>query len=202
MHTVHPSQMRREMWRGGQGTEGRTSVLKLYKKTHEEQEMIIKSQSRRGQKALSMAINWPVPPRAEYLQIPDPAPSGIKKCGAISCILQSWRGERRLHLSPLVGRVPFFTQFSSAHPGFPSCAASSKGNAMRQRCFGHFGHHQSCPKKSLIGHCSLGGVTKWARGSEYPQTSPDWVYQPTYYYLRNFLKENGLQNRDDLMLHL
>lgn len=163
--------------------------------------MIIKSQSPWGQKALSMAINWPVPPRASAnsrsSSLRDkemcshfPRPPVLMRGKQLA---QSWALQYAECLQ--------FTQFSSAHTGLPSHAASSMVHEM-QRSFRHFGHHQFCPKKAHIAHCSLGEVTKWARASEYPQTSPDWVYQLTYYYLRNFLKETGLQNHKDLMLHL
>lgn len=150
-----------------------------------------------------MAITWAVPPRAESLQIPDSAPSGIKKCGAICYVLQSWWGVRGFH-SP--GPFSMLSGLDSLSvllptPFFHPVLHPARGNEM-QCCFVHFGHHQSCPKKAHIMGCSHGGITKWVRVSKYPQTSPDWVYQPTYYYLRNFLKETGLQNHDDLMLHL
>jgi len=165
--------------------------------------MILKSQSCWGQKAHSMAIAWPVSPRAESLQIPDPAPSRTKKCGAICSVLQIWWGERGLHspeafsMLTVLDRPRFLLPTLVFHPA----RHPARGNQM-QCSFMHFGHHQSCPQKAHTTRCSLGGVTKRGRAHEYPQTSPDWVCQPTSYYFRNFLKESGLQNHDDLMLRL
>lgn len=102
------------------------------------------------------------------------------------------RGERTLWYA----ECSQLTWFSFPHPSFPSSAASgTEMKASAALCI--LGIINPAPKAHTV-HCSLGGV----RAIKYPQNSLDWGYQPTDYYIRSFLKENGLQNHDNLTLRL
>lgn len=167
--------MRREMQRGRQCREEHGPSLKLQEKTHEEQEMVIKSQLPWGQKVVSIVIAWPVLLRAESA---NSRPGSLRDEEVWSCFLcppilvksfsQSW--------AFCYADCPQLTQLSSPHPDFPFSMHPVRGNEM-QCCFVHFSHHQSCPQNAHTIHCST-EVRIQARASEHPLTSPDWICQP------------------------